>query len=209
MTALRSAEHKALSRIKLEGDILDLGGDARSSYSLQIAKGAHLTTVNISKEAGADIIADLEKPLPILAASYDAVLLMNVLEHVFEYRALLGECARVLRPGGKIVVIVPYMFPYHASPHDFHRYSKEALERALTSAGFQGIAVEALGSGVFSARWLMLERLLPGRLQNILAPLTHNFSAFLDALCTRLARALGKKYDPADYALGFCASAHL
>lgn len=208
MTMLRLAEHAALSHIELTGKVLDLGGDARSTYAMRLAAGATVTTVNMASETGADILSDLEEPLPIEDDSFDAVLLMNVLEHVFEYRALLNECARILVPGGKIVIIVPYMFPYHASPHDFHRYSREALSRALVSAGCTVDAVLPLGTGVFAARWLFLERLLPGRVQNLLAPLTHTCVRMFDGVFTALAKGLKKKYDPADYALGFCITAH-
>ena len=194
--------------MKLSGEVLDLGGDSRSTYALTLGEGAHVTTVNISQETGADVIADLEKPLPLKDSSYDGVMLMNVLEHVFEYRALLSECARVLRSGGRAVIVVPYMFPYHASPSDFHRYSKEALTRALEAAGFTVDAVTPLGSGVFAARWLFIERLLPGKLQNLLAPITHTWMRMADGLFTKLARALKKQYDPSDYALGFCVTAH-
>ncbi len=205
---LRSDEHRILATMKLSGEVLDLGGDSRSTYAVTLGEGAHVTTVNISQETGADVIADLEKPLPLKDSSYDGVMLMNVLEHVFEYRALLSECARVLRSGGRAVIVVPYMFPYHASPSDFHRYSKEALTRALEAAGFTVDAVTPLGSGVFAARWLFIERLLPGKLQNLLAPITHTWMRMADGLFTKLARALKKQYDPSDYALGFCVTAH-
>ena len=205
---LRSDEHRILATMKLSGEVLDLGGDSRSTYAVTLGEGAHVTTVNISQETGADVIADLEKPLPLKDSSYDGVMLMNVLEHVFEYRALLSECARVLRSGGRAVIVVPYMFPYHASPSDFHRYSKEALTRALEAAGFPVDAVTPLGSGVFAARWLFIERLLPGKLQNLLAPITHTWMRMADGLFTKLARALKKQYDPSDYALGFCVTAH-
>lgn len=208
MTMLRDQEHKVLRAILLSGEVLDLGGDARSTYAVTLGEGAHVTTVNISQETGADIIADLEKPLPLKDSSYDGVMLMNVLEHVFEYRALLSECARVLKSGGKVAIVVPYMFPYHASPSDYHRYSKEALTRALRAAGFTVDMVTPLGSGVFAARWLFIERLLPGKFQNVLAPLTHTWMRMADGLFTKLARALKKRYDPSDYALGFCVTAH-
>lgn len=208
MTMLRTEEHIALSRISLTGKVLDLGGDARSTYAISLSSEATVTTVNLAPETGADIIADLEAPLPIATHSYDAVLLMNVLEHVFEYRALLNECARVLVPGGRAVIIVPYMFPYHASPSDFHRYSKEALTRALITAGFTVDTVTPLGTGVFAARWLFIERLLPGAVQNLLAPFTHAWMRVADRAFTGLARILKKKYEPADYALGFCVTAH-
>lgn len=208
MTILRAAEHKALNKIRLTGAVIDLGGEKRSSYRSLVHGAESATTVNILPAAEPDIVADLEKPLPLADATYDAALLVNVLEHVFEYRALLAECARILRPAGRIVVVVPYLFPYHPSPHDFHRFSKEALERALASAGFSSVQVRALAPGVFSARYLFIERLIPGVLQNFLAPLTHPLTRGMDALVGAIARALGKKYDPADYALGFIVEAH-
>jgi SAM-dependent methyltransferase len=207
MTILRQAEHAALKDFPLSGLVLDLGGDARSEYRNLFSGDYTITTVNIVPEAEPDILADLEKPLPIETASYDAVLLINVLEHVFEYRALLSECARVLRPGGKIVIIVPFLFPYHASPNDFHRYSAETLARALGIAGFTDAKVIPLGTGVFSARVVLTERLLPGAFQNIVGLVSHPVARVLDRSFTFFARMLRKKYHPTDYALGFFASA--
>lgn len=207
MTILRKAEHRALAGFPLSGRVLDLGGDKRSEYRTMFSGDFSITTVNMLPEAEPDILADLEGPLPIEDASYDAVLLINVLEHVFEYRALLNECARVVKPGGAIVVVVPYLFPYHASPSDFHRYSAEALARALAASGFAESRIVPLGSGVMSARLVLLERLLPGPVQSMLSLVLHPLARAFDALFTGLAGLLGKQYRPADYALGFFASA--
>jgi len=206
-TLLRAAEMTAMRRVSLAGKVLDLGGEKDSGYLACFTGDFTVTTVNVSTEANPDIVADLEHPLPFEDGSYDAVLLINVLEHVFEYRALLAECARVVCPGGTIVIVVPFLFPYHPSPGDYHRYSRTALERALTASGFGSLRVEALGSGVFAARTLMLERLLPQMLQTVLAPITHSLATALDALFAALARMLRKKYAPADYALGFLVEA--
>jgi SAM-dependent methyltransferase len=204
MTILRKAEHAALRVEKLSGSVLDLGGHPRSEYAALFQGTFKRTTANLSPDA--DIRCDFEEPLPIASASYDAVLLVNVLEHIFEYRQLLGEAARILRPHGHILIVVPFLFPYHASPQDYHRYTASALTRALSGAGFSDITVVALGSGVCAARWLFIERLLPAPLRPlslIAVPLT----ALGDRLLFALARALGKKYDPADYAIGFKATA--
>jgi SAM-dependent methyltransferase len=202
MTILRRAEHRALEGIPLVGRVLDVGGEPRSEYRALFSGEHRFTTVNLSTELGADIVADLETPLPITDSSFDAAVLINVLEHIFEYRQLLAEVARVLVPGGTIVIVVPYLFPYHASPDDFHRYSASALTRALTLAGFTTIDVVALGSGVFSARYALIERLLPGTLQNLCAFMRPVVSG-LDALLFAIARGTRRAYRPSDYALGY------
>lgn len=205
MTILREAEHRALAAVTLSGQVLDLGGDVRSPYRTLFKGSFTLTTVNLDPKTHPDVVADLEKPLPLPGASFDGVLLMNVLEHIFEYRALLAECRRVLRPGGTIVIVVPYLFPYHPSPDDYHRYSASALTRMLVD--FEHIAVVPLGSGVASARFVLLERLLPGSFQRLVGPLVHPLVKGIDWCITAIVHSLKKKYSPSDYALGFVVTA--
>lgn len=204
MTILRKAEHTALSKETLKGSVIDLGGHKNSEYVRYLNGTFTRTTANLSDDA--DIRCDFEKPLPMKDATYDNAILINVLEHIYEYRQLLKETARILKRDGTILVIVPYLFPYHPSPRDFHRFSGEALERALTDAGFTDIIVTPLGTGLFQSQYLMVERLLP----SFLHPLSIVFGP-LQGLCdhmfTSIARALGKKYQPSDYALGFKVSA--
>ena len=57
---------------------------------------------------GVDVVADLERGLPFPAASFDAVLANQVLEHVRDLVGLVHEIHRVLRPGGMLVAHVPY-----------------------------------------------------------------------------------------------------
>jgi ubiquinone/menaquinone biosynthesis C-methylase UbiE len=64
---------------------------------------------------GAILRADLER-LPYGPASFDAILLNEVLEHVPDERAALGEAWRVLRPGGVVIILSPnrlYPFETH------------------------------------------------------------------------------------------------
>ena len=204
VTILRKAEHAALASEELSGAVIDLGGHGNSEYVKMFQGEFTRSTANLSPDA--DIQCDFEKPLPIPTDSYDVALLINVLEHIFEYRQLLGETHRILKPRGRIIIIVPFLFPYHASPQDYHRYTHSALERALTAAGFSDVRVTSLGSGVCAARWLFIERLLPSpvRFLSVVAvPLTD----ILDRAMRGLARAIGKKYQPSDYALGFKATA--
>jgi SAM-dependent methyltransferase len=170
-------------------------------------KGTYtITTANLNPDDEPDILCNLEEKLSIDDSSYDGVLLINVLEHIFEYRQLAQECARVVRPGGTIVVVVPFLFPVHPSPDDFHRYTKSALEKMLEKSGFSDITVTALGTGVFAVRWILIERLLPGFLRP-LSYIANPLTRVADALFMRLARLIGKKYQPSDYPLGYVAVA--
>jgi SAM-dependent methyltransferase len=139
--------YKEISALTLDGAILDLGGSRKSGYHELMAGKHSITVVNIDDAAEPDLRFDLEKAFPLQASSYDSILAFNVLEHIFEYQNFLKESNRVLRSGGALVIGVPFLINVHPSPHDFWRYSGEALEKILASAGYSHVAVKALGEG--------------------------------------------------------------
>lgn len=202
-TILRAAEHAALKTLNLSGSILDLGGDGRSEYRTLIQGDHTYTTVNLDEKASPDVLHDLEQPLPLADASYDHVLLINVLEHVFEYRKLLREAARVVRPGGSVAIVVPFLFPVHPSPSDFWRFTLQALERECVHAGLVVDKAHSLGTGVFASRYILLDRLMPGFARALGSVVLVPVIRMLDAVFSRIARVLGKKYASSDYALGY------
>ena len=201
---LRLEEYKAFSGIALSGRVLDLGGDRNSNYHSLFKGEFKTTTVNCNTEIRPDIIHDLEQPLPIAGESFDHVLFINVLEHIFEYRALLREAVRVLKPEGSIVVVAPFLFPIHPSPKDYHRFTADTLHKEIEILGLKEISVTALGTGVFSVRYLLLDRLLP-RTFRFINFYTFRYVAYgLDALFGDIAHMLGKNYSREDYALSHC-----
>jgi SAM-dependent methyltransferase len=105
-----------------------------------------------------DCIADLER-LPLRTASCDACLNIVTLEHVREPARVIGEIARVLKPGARLLLIVPHEWEVHQSPHDFFRYTRHGVRYLLDRAGLVPIAIEPVG-GFF--------RLLSRRLWNAL-----------------------------------------
>ena len=79
--------------------------------------------------------------LPFADASFDAVLALDVIEHVRDDVALLQEAQRVLRPGGVLLVTVPAM-PWLWSAHDdvnhhYRRYTLGTLRRSFQASGFR------------------------------------------------------------------------
>ena len=97
-------------------------------------------------ESGApDVLYD-GKRMPFDDASFDTVLCIQVLEHTPEPRPLLAEIARVLRPGGLLVLSAPFAFRLHEEPHDYFRYTSFGLESLCTDAGFDVEETWAQGS---------------------------------------------------------------
>ncbi len=147
---LRKEEYKALSNLTIEGKILDVGGSKNSGY-LELIKGDHDIVVgNINESYGIDIIFDAEERWPFTDEEFSGVLLMNILEHLYSYRMAVDESYRVLRKGGVVAGVVPFMFNVHGSPSDYFRYTRFSLERIFKDAGFQEVKVSSLGTGAFS-----------------------------------------------------------
>lgn len=74
-------------------------------------------------------------------ASYSAAVSYNVLEHIEDDQAALSCMAKLVRPGGAVVIIVP-AFPFAMSPVDVatghvRRYTRLSLNRAMTRAGLR------------------------------------------------------------------------
>ncbi len=89
----------------------------------------------------ADIVANLNKPLPIDNNVADSVILLQVLEHLCEPRVVLSEAFRILKRGGSIYVTVPFQWWVHEAPHDYFRYTRHGLEHLLSQAGFVDVVV--------------------------------------------------------------------
>jgi len=83
---------------------------------------------------------------PVDNASVDVVLTTETLEHVLEPATFLAEARRVLRPGGHIVLTVPFSARWHFVPHDYWRFTPSGLRRLLESAGFTDVVVNARGN---------------------------------------------------------------
>lgn len=96
-----------------------------------------------------DLTLDLNEPLgPVATESLDTVLLSDVLEHIRQPWQLLSEIARILRPGGHLIMNVPFTYRLHEQPHDFYRYTSHALEYLTDSVGLEVVELRPLGGWI-------------------------------------------------------------
>lgn len=77
---------------------------------------------------------------------FDVALCTEVLEHIPDPAAFLARIHRCLRPGGRLVLTVPFAARWHFVPHDYWRYTPSSLHLLLTGAGFDGVRVQARGN---------------------------------------------------------------
>lgn len=83
--------------------------------------------------------------LPFPDGAVDHVLLLDVLEHIPDPQRCLAEIFRVLKVGGALTVQVPFMYPIHDAPLDFHRWTQFGLRQAAGHAGFETDQEVAVG----------------------------------------------------------------
>ena len=100
-----------------------------------------------------DVIGDLEQ-IPLPADEFDAVISVVVLEHTRRPQQVVDEMARVMRPHGKLFLVVPNQWEVHQPPNDFFRFTNYGLTHLLTVSGLHVSKIEPVG-GFF---WLMARR---------------------------------------------------
>ncbi len=126
----------------LAGAVLDVGCGRkpyRRFVTAQSYVGVDVDTPVTRSLGTVDVFYD-GRSLPFPENSFDSVLCSQVFEHVFTPAQFLAEIHRVLRPGGGLLITVPFVWDEHEQPHDYARYSSFGLKAALEQAGFEVVA---------------------------------------------------------------------
>ncbi len=147
--------------VKAGGRVLDAGaGEGRHAACFPQARyfGVDLAVGDTAwNYRGLDAIADL-RALPFRDGAFAACINIVTLEHVREPHLALREMARALRPGGRLLLVVPHEWEVHQAPHDYFRYTRYGVAHLLQQAGLAILEIRPVG-GYFR---LLSRRLLGG-----------------------------------------------
>ncbi len=137
---------------EITGDVISLGSGSDSDkegrhYRDYFTGAASYTTADLTTERGAELQIDIRAMPQIKDAAYDAVLCNSVLEHVDDYQRGLAEITRILKPGGVLLLNVPFRQALHLEPYDFWRFTAHGL-RHLLEPDYEILALDPIDLSV-------------------------------------------------------------
>ncbi len=174
----RKALFAAISRCapNLRGRLLDVGCGSMP-YKRLFSSATSYTGMEIEGSSKRVDVYYGGAGFPFEDASFDSVVATQVLEHSFSPELFVGECARVLKDGGVLLLTVPFIWGEHEIPYDFGRYSSFGLKALLERNGFEIQTLERICVGPLALAQLasaFLHEALRGvfgwRIANLLCP---------------------------------------
>jgi ubiquinone/menaquinone biosynthesis C-methylase UbiE len=135
----------------VRGKVVDVGA-GQSPYK-------HLLDADVAQYVGLDIrgadnfgynnpeIVHFDgRHIPLESDSIDALLCTEVLEHVEDAQELIDEMHRILKPGGRGVLTIPWSARYHYIPYDYHRFTPSRLK--IMFSAFSSASVQPRGTDI-------------------------------------------------------------
>lgn len=171
----RALEYEALSKVPFSGRILDFGGGNKAHYLSDLkswmSDGVY-ESANISAEMEPTYLVTPGGDLPVAAGTFDMVVSVNTLEHVYHLDAALRELVRVLKPGGRIVLAVPFLFRMHGCPDDYNRPTASWWRETLPRLGVDDLSIAPLVWDAMTTGLSVTEGAGPfSKLRRVLVPL--------------------------------------
>jgi SAM-dependent methyltransferase len=154
-----------------QGSVLDVGCGAQP-YRCLLGPGVKYVAIDTADAEAhfgysmPDTIYYRGDEWPVAPESADVVLCTETLEHVLQPHEMLMQAFRALRPGGTLLLTVPFSARWHYVPYDYWRFTPSGLKHLLEGAGFGEVFIRARGNRLTVAcaknMALLLPWLLPG-----------------------------------------------
>ncbi|HVT03756.1 MAG TPA: class I SAM-dependent methyltransferase [Thermoanaerobaculia bacterium] len=141
----------------LSGHLLNAGCGSRDISEYLLGKGVTKITRYDIQSTDPDVVIGPLESMEFADATFDTALCNAVLEHVVNAEQAIRELARVVRPGGHVVVAVPFLQPFHPCPGDFRRYTSEGLAELGRSADLEVVTILPVHCFAQTLGWILWE----------------------------------------------------
>jgi SAM-dependent methyltransferase len=119
-------------------------------------------TLDIDSNHKPDILADIcEEGNNFGLDQFDAILALEVFEHLLDPQIAVKNCFSMLKPGGILITSTPWIIPIHDRPNDFHRFTPMALRNLCSE--FDSVIIYARGNYYDSIVMLLLRGFFSGK----------------------------------------------
>jgi len=134
---------------------------ARGGTVLDCGAGAHIDAwdnvirIEIKPYDFTDLLA-VNQALPFRDDAFDVVFTLNVLEHVNDPWGCAREIMRVVKPGGIVYAVVPFLQPVHGYPEHYFNMTTSGLRRLFEADGAVEMQfIPAAGQPIFTLDWFL------------------------------------------------------
>jgi len=133
-----------------ESKALDVGCGRQPFRALMESLGYAYSScdVNQTAEGVVDFVFALDSPMPpelVAAAPFELLFCTEVLEHIADWDAAIGNMAELLGDGGLLIITVPHFYQLHEVPYDFWRPTLHAIDYFMRRYGLSMVHSEAAG----------------------------------------------------------------
>jgi len=135
----------------LKGSVLDVGA-GNAPWKSYLPADVQYVGLDVDKAGefnmrlDTDIVYYPGGRFPFEDSTFSNALCIEVLEHVPDTELLLAEIFRCLKPGGQMLMTVPWSARRHHIPHDYFRFTPEALAMLLREQGLEDIQISERGN---------------------------------------------------------------
>jgi SAM-dependent methyltransferase len=148
---------------RLTGDVLDFGCGSKPYESLFVNARRYVgVDVPVSghdhRTSRIDVFYD-GRTLPFRDGQFDGVVAFEVFEHVFNIDDAVTELRRVLKPGGQLLVSLPFAWDEHEVPYDFARYTSFGIRHVLERNGFEIVEMRKSNTYILALSQIFIDYL--------------------------------------------------
>lgn len=132
-----------------DGMVLDCGAGSRGDYF------PHVLNFEIVPYRSTDVLG-VGEHLPFADDTFDAVLSLTVLEHVRDPFRCASEIVRVLKPGGDLICVMPFLQPMHGYPHHYFNATPQGVRRLFEdSIDVADVLIPDQNQPIWALNWIL------------------------------------------------------